>query len=156
MKDASWKKIRRLVVLAVLSGAAHSGWAAREISCPPGGLDTVEGIKSWSQLQQHYHRFGRGRCDDGALAEGYSDVVEKLLLKWSGVAKLPFLVKSDPEFRAFILHHIDELWQQGNPEIAAAHARKKCPKSAVKLCRDIVKAVDALHEPVPDAPESGS
>ena len=72
---------------------------AAEPACSPDAEQSVGRIQGWIQLQDHFHRYGLGRCDDGELSAAYSDRVDILLTKkWKDVSTLTFLVKSDPEF----------------------------------------------------------
>lgn len=130
---------------AVLICAAAVNATAAERACSPNAEESAARIKGWIQLQDHFHRFGLGACDAGDLADAYSDRVDKLLAKqWKDVSTLAFLVKSDPEFLQFVLHHVDAKWEEGNAGKVVANARKKCPKSATRLCAEIVKAIDTM------------
>jgi len=51
-----------------------------------------------------------GHCDDGAIAEGYSDKIVSLLVnRWGSVEELFHLWRTHPEFGRFITAHVDEL-----------------------------------------------
>lgn len=125
--------------------AAAISTMAADRTCSPDAEQSALRIKGWIQLQDHFHKFGLGACDDGDLADAYSGRVDKLLTKqWKDVSTLAFLVKSDPEFLQFVLRHVDAKWEEGDAAKVAASARKKCPKSATRLCAEIVKAIDTM------------
>ncbi len=118
---------------------------AAERACSPNAEESAARIKGWMQLQDHFHRFGLGACDTGELADAYSNRVDRFLtMQWKDLSTLAFLVKSDPEFLQFVLRHVDAKWEEGNAVKVAANARKKCPKSATRLCAEIVKAIDTM------------
>jgi hypothetical protein len=99
------------------------------------GLGTLQ---SWSDLQVAFQKFGH--CDDGAIAEGYSDFVMRMLAsKWGEVGKLQKLAAADPAFRAFVLHHIDETWIGTEFDKLMQNARTQCPARARELCSDFLK-----------------
>jgi hypothetical protein len=66
------------------------------------------------------------QCDDGAISEGYSDSVGRLLSDgWATISQLDKLVARDAEFGSFALGHIDET-------MSPAQARKideKCERA---------------------------
>jgi hypothetical protein len=130
------------IALACL--AAVNVMAAERV-CSPDAEKSLARVQTWMGLQDHFHRYGLGACDDGALSEAYSDRVDTLLKKkWKDVSTLAFLVKSDPEFLQFVLRHVDVTWEEGDAEKIAANARKQCPKSATALCAKIINAIDTM------------
>ena len=76
------------------------------------------------------------QCDDGSIAEGYSDRVVILLTeRWSTVTTLSKLGRSNPEFERFVLSHVDGLMSPDQSKTIINNARKRCPVGAEKLCR---------------------
>ena len=129
---------------ALVCTAAINAMAANR-ACSPDADESALRIKGWMQLQDHFHQHGLGACDDGDLADAYSDRVDKLLTKqWKDISTLAFLVKSDPEFMQFVLRHVDAKWEEGDIGKVASSARKHCPKSATALCAKIMKALDTM------------
>ena len=67
----------------------------------------VDSLIDWDQVYRSYRKFSQ--CDDGAIAEGYSDAVSKLLANdWNHFDRLLTLTKTDKPFQQFVLKHIDE------------------------------------------------
>ena len=61
---------------------------------------------SWPALFRHYRVFCS--CDDGALAEGYSEAVVKLLAnRWAQFPVFVALARRDPAFGRWVIRHID-------------------------------------------------
>ena len=61
---------------------------------------------SWRKLLDHHAAFAV--CDDGALAEGYSDAVtSKLASHWDQLELFAALSRTHPEFRRWAIRHID-------------------------------------------------
>ncbi len=57
----------------------------------------VDRLKSWSLLYKSYKHFSH--CDDGAIGEGYSDAVGKLLAdRWEEFSKFTELARVDHGF----------------------------------------------------------
>jgi hypothetical protein len=119
---------------------AHAG-----NTCPGNGIEAEQSViqrfQNWQDLFDSYSRFKD--CDDGAIAEGWSDAVVHLLAThWDKLGELQALSRTHSDFEAFVLKHIDattdsdELDRVGT---AASH----CPKSESALCEKIKKQVES-------------
>lgn len=65
-----------------------------------------EAEKNWGALLAHQKKFIS--CDDGELAEGYSDAIVKLFSKqWSQFADFVSISKKSPDFKIWAIDHID-------------------------------------------------
>jgi hypothetical protein len=94
---------------------------------------TVDSLKQWGQVYHSYRKYSQ--CDDGAIAEGYSDAIGKLLANdWSHFNGLLALTKTDKPFQEFVLRHIDETLSHDVLQKILNNARSKCPKGGEALC----------------------
>lgn len=99
----------------------------------------ADSLKSWDQVYRAYKRFSH--CDDGAIAEGYSDSVTKLLADdWKSFNRLLALSNRSRGFRNFVLKHIDESVPGDRLAKIANNARSECPAGGRNLCLSIAKA----------------
>src|SRR3982074_1447518 len=65
-------------------------------------------LANWVDVHKSFKRFAQ--CDDGAISEGYSNAVARLLSdNWDSVGELNHLVSNDEAFKQFVFHHVDEL-----------------------------------------------
>ena len=130
------------VLLVSCVGYAHTK------SCPASlerqALDEPETFQSWKQLHSSYLKFRN--CDDGAIAEGYSESVVRLLADhWAELHELARVAESDPGFRKFVLKHIDATVNPDDLEKINKQAGAKCPTGLQALCGDLAsKATAAL------------
>jgi hypothetical protein len=93
-------------------------------------------VRSWGQLHQQFERYSH--CDDGAIAEGFSESVTLMLAEqWRSIYQLEMVLRSDPAFRVFITRHIDETVPAERLNRIVVNANKRCPRSLKGLCRDI-------------------
>ena len=100
--------------------------------------------RSWRQLHQQFERYSR--CDDGAIAEGFSESVTLLLAEhWREIRKLATVLRHDPAFREFVIRHIDETVPAERLNHIARNANKRCLGSLKNLCRDIEAAAKKAH-----------
>jgi hypothetical protein len=99
--------------------------------------------QTWARL---YVTFGRyGQCDDGGVAEAWSDFVATLLAEhWEVLPDLHALTAAHPSFKKFVLRHLDETINQDQAEAIAHNARENCPANTRKLCDQILRRVSTI------------
>ncbi len=99
----------------------------------------AENLNDANAIYQSYVRFGH--CDDGAIAEGYSVSVVRLLTKnWSEFERLSQLTVSNKKFERFILRHIDETMAREEQQTILRNVHDRCPQQAKRLCTLVEKA----------------
>jgi hypothetical protein len=104
--------------------------------------DELDQIKGWDDVYHSFKRFAR--CDDGEIAEGYSDTVAKLLAKhWEDLHTLSRLTSSDRPFEKFVLRHIDETDDENDLKAISGNAALHCPPNEKHLCSLIGARVKA-------------
>lgn len=93
----------------------------------------VDSLKTWDQVYRSYKKFAQ--CDDGAVAEGYSDAVGKLLANdWAHFPRFVRLANADKRFGQFVVRHVDESLPGETLEKISKNARSECPANAKRLC----------------------
>lgn len=96
--------------------------------------EDVGKLKSWAAVYRTFQLYRQ--CDDGGIAEGYSDAVAVLLTEhWPEVTTLAKLSQTNPEFERFVLLHVDSLMSPDQGRIIIDNARNHCPAGLKKLCR---------------------
>jgi hypothetical protein len=103
-------------------------------------------LRSWEELYRSYRLYRR--CDDGAIGEGYSESVARILVAhWNTLAQLARLAKKDAEFQTFVMGHVDATLNMDDVEIIKRNAKTKCPTGLRAFCNDLAKQADsALKE----------
>jgi hypothetical protein len=92
-------------------------------------------LSDWDSVYRSFKRFAN--CDEGGIAEAYSDSVGRLLARdWKHVDVLVRLT-SDPAFEDFVIRHIDETMSEDEAALVINNARLHCPHGARRLCRSI-------------------
>ena len=134
-----------LFALSLFVSVSEASDKAR--ACSPKDARTAEEIAgtahSWGQLHQFYKRFHH--CDDGAIAEGFSESASMLLdKKWRDIPDFDRLSKTDPRFKRFVIRHIDETDSDRLSRIEY-NANDQCPRTAENLCREIADAITRLR-----------
>lgn len=101
-------------------------------------------LTDWRTLFDAYSRYRQ--CDDGAISEGYSASVARLLSQWHDVSELAKLYMAHPEFRAFVLRHINDSMSAQEAQAIYRHATTECPKNEKRLCAEIAgRAMPTTH-----------
>ena len=117
--------------------------SAQQIACPreqaARAEGTIDSLNDWDGMHKFYKQFSR--CDDGAIAEGYSDAVGNLLAnKWEHFDRLASLTNIDKGFERFVVKHIDDTLPLSTLQQIFNNARSKCPSRSAELCQLIRKA----------------
>lgn len=144
--------MRRFTALAILMALSGAPALAKRNNVCIGDMysradaSLVRAAGAWSSLRRHQKTFGS--CDDGALAEGYSDAVVSLFAhKWDQFHLFVFLADKDPEFRRWAIRHIDPTASSDDLKRVARNATR-CSGSTNRkiLCQEIGRAArDALN-----------
>ncbi|MBE1161798.1 hypothetical protein IGX34_15555 [Dyella sp. 7MK23] len=101
-------------------------------------------LKTWASVFTSYQHYKQ--CDDGAIAEGYSDSIADLLAAhWDQVGELNKLAIAHPEFEGFVIRHLDDLMTPVQSTVIRTQAKSSCPASASKLCEAIEKQFSDLE-----------
>jgi len=96
-------------------------------------------LTDWKRVFGAFERFSH--CDDGAIAEGFTDSVVRLLAtQWPTLPQVAALENQNPSFRAFVLRHIDASADSADLEKVAGLARSQCPSGHGALCSAIARA----------------
>jgi hypothetical protein len=110
-------------------------------------LDEAVTLRSWDAVYRSFKRFGH--CDDGAIAEGYSESVARILVDhWNRLPRFAELAGKSSAFRAFVIRHVDATLNTDDLEKIKENASTHCPATLWKTCNDLAKQADqALKEP---------
>lgn len=102
----------------------------------------VDYLDSWQNLNLAYRQFLS--CDDGGIAEGFSEAVARLLVdQWSKFNELLVLSARDVGFKKFVLSHIDGTLNIEDLRRIKSLVETRCPKDAKELCGEIAREADA-------------
>jgi len=153
-------EIVEMTVLPISQGAAFVGpWEIKEKS-PNGRIagrvctkeeafqaeNDTDNLKDWESVYRSFKRFSH--CDNGAIAEGYSVAVGRLLADyWKQFKRLQTLCLKNKEFRRFVIKHIDETLSVEVLQKIIDNARLHCPSNARQLCKNIRAAASAGWNP---------
>ena len=145
--------MRYLIGLAMLMGLAGLPCAAMANNhCSTtmyerADASLVSAATGWGSLLKHQKAFSS--CDDGALAEGYSDAVVTLLAhRWDQFDAFVGLSTRNPAFRRWAIRHIDTS-ASADDLTKVAHNAARCTGRAKskELCREIARAArNALND----------
>jgi hypothetical protein len=100
--------------------------------------EEASSLSDWGSIYRSFKKFSR--CDDGAIGEGYSNSVSKLLAHdWDSLPELLSLIVSNKEFEEFVISHIDETVPVDELNLIINNSISRCPKDASAFC-DRIKA----------------
>ena len=105
----------------------------------------IGAVRTWDALYKSYKQYEK--CDDGDVADAYSDAVATLLVEhWSTLPRLAQLAKKNDDFWQFVLDHIDSSDDPGDLRAIRRRAERRCPAGLLSTCRDLKKAADSAIE----------
>jgi hypothetical protein len=101
-------------------------------------LDQADTFRDWDSLYKSQAEYGN--CDDGAVGEGYSESVARILVDhWDTLPRLADLGKTNPGFQAFVIKHVDASLNNDDVKKIKENAKLRCPKGLSGLCDDLKK-----------------
>lgn len=147
--------LSRLGLMSLLIVVGHGNALAQRtvnVACPSDMYRRAEAALAradddWNSLLKHQRVFAP--CDDGAMAEGYSEiVVTKLADHWDRFGSFAAISKRYPAFRRWAIGHIDASASEEDLKKIILNARKCAGDLQAKsLCATVRRAAaDALSE----------
>jgi hypothetical protein len=103
--------------------------------------NAVDTMKSWSSIYSGFKRYKS--CDDGGVAEGFTDAVVHLLTSdWSSLKDAEQLSARSSSFRSFLLRHIDASADTEDLKAIVNFSKSKCPANLKSFCTSIHRAAE--------------
>lgn len=98
-------------------------------------------LHDWNAVYNTYVQYGH--CDDGAISEGFSESIARLLAeKWNSFSVLNKLVQRNPKFKVFVVKHIDDTVPNEYLTKILFHTKHECPPNMQILCNAINSAAE--------------
>src|SRR6266852_666382 len=92
---------------------------------------SLDSLSDWRHVYESFKHYSH--CDDGAIAEGYSDKIASLLVNhWDSVEELLHLWRAHPQFGRFVLAHVDELMSPAQAKNVIKNTRERCRPDSKK------------------------
>jgi hypothetical protein len=108
--------------------------------------DIAARLTDWKQIYSAFERFSH--CDDGAIAEGFTDSVVRLLAThWETLPQVASLENNPPAFRTFILRHINDTADTSDLKRVAHLARTNAQRDMVCCAPPFLKQPGETHIP---------
>ncbi len=105
-------------------------------------FDEAGTLRSWDALYKSYKRYRQ--CDDGAIGEGYSESVARILADhWNTLRELGRLASKDSQFGTFVIGHVDATLNMDDVRKIRNNAKTQCPTGLRTLCTDLAQQADA-------------
>jgi hypothetical protein len=121
---------------AYFSKSRHGGRRPCTVQDAQWAEEHIDLSLDWAGVYKLYKNFGN--CDDGSIAEGFSDVISNLLAdEWNTAYRLNQLTLRDKGFERFVLRHVDELMSPEQSEKIRNNADARCPRHARQLCKAV-------------------
>jgi len=131
-----WRAVFCLVLMMGFGGSAD---AATQRVCTEAEVKEAQKeadqLTDWDSVYRSFKRFAH--CDEGGIAEEYSDSVGRLLARdWKHLNTFVRL-SADQDFEQFVIRHVDETMSEDEAALVINNARLHCPPGAKRLCQSI-------------------
>jgi hypothetical protein len=104
-------------------------------------------LRSWSAVYAYFRDY-KGWCIDGALGEGVSESVTRLLdERWSAFGDYAKLAQQNPKFSKWVVGELEGYENECAIVHAEANLTLKCPKDARALCEPLVVRAQEVITP---------
>lgn len=99
-------------------------------------------FRTWDALYGSYKSYRQ--CDDGAIGEGFSESVARILVDhWTSLPDLARVGDKDDEFLRFVLKHVDATLNMDDVQKIKSNAQTECPAGLLKICGQLIKQTDS-------------
>jgi hypothetical protein len=135
--------IALIPVIAIGTGLAH----AEDKACTPADAKNaekaVDRVVNWEQLYKAFKDYGR--CDQGPVAEIFSDALLRCAVEWKAMEGLAGPMEKDSSYRDFVQRHLKTA-SKADADAVYIRAKQSCPKGLDTFCTDIAKAARPMAQ----------
>lgn len=138
------------ILLLISSTTVWGDDVGKVVDCPKTlekeALNVASTLRDWDALHVAYKRFLP--CDDGAIAEGFTESVVRILVEhWASLGRLSKFAKKDPSFLRFVYRHITSSADPEDLKRIQNNLKKHgCPAANCEICREVELAVIRARE----------
>ena len=133
-------KLARLGLAALLAGAFLA--SAQDKPCSKADAaaaeKAVERVVMWDQMHKAWKDYGH--CDTGNVADLYTDALMRLLVDWKKPEALADSWGKDPQYKAFVVRHIQSPAAKDDIESVYSRAKASCPPNLASFCNELAEA----------------
>ncbi|MGF6733688.1 hypothetical protein OKW50_005833 [Paraburkholderia youngii] len=105
----------------------------------------VDHLHSWAQINSAFSKYGQ--CDDGGIAEGYSEAIARLLIDhWKALPELDKQIKLNPPLELFVRRHINSTLETDDLAKIITLSTRSCPKGISPLCKALANAASQAEQ----------
>jgi hypothetical protein len=101
----------------------------------------IDKIVSWSQLRKAWGDYKQ--CDTGDIGDQFTDALLRMVVEWKNVDELASAAEKDPDYKAFIMAHLQSPAAKDDQPTVYSRAKRDCPKKLDAFCAEVADAVKA-------------
>ncbi len=136
--------IGKLLGAILLACSSLTAFAGENNACTHedeiAAFDIADNLKSWKLVFQAFSKFSQ--CDDGGIAEGFDESIDKLLARKNPeYDQLSGYIAHAPKFKVFVLRHIASTGTADDIKAAGENALDCYVKTKKPICKDIALSV---------------
>jgi len=101
----------------------------------------VDRVVNWDQLYKAFQDYRH--CDQGPVADVYTDALMRCLVEWKQVDALAGTMQKDKDYHDFIFRHLRAASGEDQKSVFA-RAKMSCPKGLDAWCGELIDASKPL------------
>jgi hypothetical protein len=100
--------------------------------------EQVDALVDWPSIYSHQARHFPPCPDEGMYAQAHSELIVRILLaRWSQLPELSLVVREHPDFKNFVLRHVNARAAKSDLQTILTYSTIRCPREQGRLCTDL-------------------
>jgi hypothetical protein len=122
--------------MAAAPAFAQKACSKAESAAAERAMDKIVG---WASLYKAYADYRH--CDTGAVSDGFTDAMLRLMVDWKHVDQLAGNVAKDAEYKAWLHKHLLSPAAKDDLESVYSRAKSSCPAAQKDFCAALIEVV---------------
>jgi len=135
--------MKRLCLVLLTMAFAAGAFAQKPCSANDAATaeKVVDRVVNWDQLYKAFQDYRH--CDQGPVADVYTDALMRCLVEWKQVDALAGTMQKDKDYHDFIFRHLRAASGEDQKSVFA-RAKMSCPKGLEPWCGELIDASKPL------------
>lgn len=133
------KVMAGIVIAASLCGIAQAADKPCSKADAANAQKAIDSVVTWPQLHKAWADYRQ--CDQGEIADLYTDALLRLTVSWKNVDAFSTAVQKDPQYKAFVYQHLNSPAAKDDVASINSRARASCPAGHDAFCAELADAL---------------
>ena len=139
------KRLFLLLLASYFSLSAHSADKVCSRSDIANAQRAIDAVVTWPQLRKAWADYRQ--CDNGEIAELYTDALLRLAVAWKNADQLASDAGKDAGYKAFVVEHLKSPAAKDDLPSIKGRLKSSCPKGSDAFCTELADSLKAADAP---------